>query len=147
MYGLYEYVGGHPCPSGAWNRSPMLFLPDPVLLLFLFLLVPCASIMAFLTSQEILAALAGYCCLLALGGLTLCYLVSAVRSWARLRSVPGPWVASFSYTWLARVAASGRQAPIYQDLNKQYGSSLVRIGPNELTTDDPQLDPSDGWCP
>lgn len=95
--------------------------------------------MAFFASERVLAGPVGYYSLLGLGLLAVYYVVSAVRSWSRLRSVPGPWVATFSYAWLARVAASGRQGPIYRDLNKQYGSPLVRIGPNELTTDDPEL--------
>ena len=95
--------------------------------------------MAFLTSQGVPTGPVGSYYLLILGLLAVFYVASAVRSWSRLRSVPGPWIASFSYVWLARVAASGRQALIYRDLNKQHGSSLVRIGPNEMTTDDPEL--------
>ncbi|KAI1497270.1 pisatin demethylase [Biscogniauxia marginata] len=66
------------------------------------------------------------------------YVVSVVIAWYRLRKIPGPFLASFSYIWLARVAMSGRQYYIYRDLCKKYGS-LVRVGPNELTTDDPEV--------
>lgn len=143
-YDLYStYIGGYPWPSDTWNRTTVLFVSQTALLPFLFLLAPSASCfhpsMAFLTSEGVLAGPVGYYSLLGLGLLAVYYVVSAVQSWSRLRSVPGPWVATFSYAWLARVAVSGRQGPIYRDLNKQYGSSLVRVGPNELTTDDPEL--------
>jgi hypothetical protein len=65
------------------------------------------------------------------------FAISSFRSWYRLRHIPGPFLASFSYLWLARVASSGRQYYIYRDLCNEYGP-LVRVGPNELTTDDPE---------
>ncbi|KAI4592647.1 hypothetical protein KJ359_010549 [Pestalotiopsis sp. 9143b] len=66
------------------------------------------------------------------------YLTSATVTWYRLRHIPGPFLARFSYHWLAKVARSTRQHQIYRDLCNQYGP-LVRVGPNELTTDDPEV--------
>ncbi|KAI1395877.1 BcABA1, cytochrome P450 monooxygenase [Hypoxylon fuscum] len=66
------------------------------------------------------------------------YLISAFTTWYRLRHVPGPFLASFSYLWLANVAKSGRQFWIYRDMYKKYGP-LIRVGPNELSTDDPEV--------
>ncbi|OTA97460.1 hypothetical protein M434DRAFT_391921 [Hypoxylon sp. CO27-5] len=66
------------------------------------------------------------------------YAVSAFATWYRLREVPGPFLASFSYLWLARVAKSGNQFWIYRDMYKKYGP-LFRVGPNELSTEDPEV--------
>ncbi|KAK3375532.1 cytochrome P450 [Lasiosphaeria ovina] len=53
--------------------------------------------------------------------------VSYVKSWYRLRRFPGPALASFSYLWMLRRA-----------VNDKYGT-LVRVGPNDLITDDPEV--------
>ncbi|KAI0509404.1 pisatin demethylase [Xylaria bambusicola] len=71
---------------------------------------------------------------LAWGSFLLWYLISSIITWYRLRHVPGPFLAKFSYLWLARTAGDY----VYRDLCKMYGP-LVRIGPNELTTDDPEF--------
>ncbi|KAJ8130172.1 hypothetical protein O1611_g3455 [Lasiodiplodia mahajangana] len=76
--------------------------------------------------------------LLTLCGFLLWYLVSSTISWYRLRHIPGPFLAKFSYLWLAQVARGGRQYYAYRDLGKKYGP-LVRVGPNELSTDDPEI--------
>ncbi|KAI0124017.1 pisatin demethylase [Xylariales sp. AK1849] len=67
------------------------------------------------------------------------YIVSSsVLSWWRLRHIPGPSLASFSYLWLANVATSGKQYWLYRNLPQRYGP-LIRVGPNELSTDDPDV--------
>lgn len=66
------------------------------------------------------------------------YLASAVRSWYRLRHIPGPFLAKFSYLFLAYVQQSGRQYYIFRDEYTKYGP-LVRVGPNELSTSDPNV--------
>ncbi|KAI1074636.1 BcABA1, cytochrome P450 monooxygenase [Whalleya microplaca] len=66
------------------------------------------------------------------------YLISAFTTWYRLRNIPGPFLASFSYLWLARVANSGKQFWVYRNMYKRYGP-LIRVGPNELSTDDPEV--------
>ncbi|KAI1445272.1 BcABA1, cytochrome P450 monooxygenase [Annulohypoxylon stygium] len=66
------------------------------------------------------------------------FLISAFATWYRLRDVPGPFLASFSYLWLANVAKSGKQFWVYRDMYKKYGP-LFRVGPNELSTDDPEV--------
>lgn len=68
---------------------------------------------------------------------------SAVRyrlaaAWYRLQHFQGPFLASFSYLFIANSQRSGRTYKIYTDLNKRYGP-LVRIGPNKLATDDPDV--------
>ncbi|KAH8167060.1 hypothetical protein CIB48_g1177 [Xylaria polymorpha] len=90
--------------------------------------------MPFLT--EILSSVDFF--LLALSGFSLWYLISSAVTWYRLRHIPGPFLAKFSYLWLAQTAQGARQYYIYRDLCKKYGP-LVRIGPNELTTDDPEI--------
>ncbi|OTB03602.1 hypothetical protein M426DRAFT_12320 [Hypoxylon sp. CI-4A] len=66
------------------------------------------------------------------------YVVSTVYWWHRLRHIPGPLSASFSYLWLARNALNGKQLDTFLSINRKYGS-LVRIGPKELITDDPEV--------
>lgn len=66
------------------------------------------------------------------------YVTSAVYSWYRLRHVPGPFLASFSYLWLARLAYGGKQLEGYDLATRKYGS-LVRVGPSDLLTDDPEV--------
>ncbi|KAI5861641.1 BcABA1, cytochrome P450 monooxygenase [Durotheca rogersii] len=68
-----------------------------------------------------------------------CYFfISSFASWYRLRHIPGPPLAAFSYLWIARVAKSGKQFWVYRDMYKKYGP-LIRVGPNELSTDDPEV--------
>ncbi|PTD10107.1 Pisatin demethylase [Fusarium culmorum] len=66
------------------------------------------------------------------------YIVSSIISWYPLRHVPGPFLAKFSHLWLARLALSGKQYEAHLKLNKEYGP-LVRVGPNEVFTDDLEL--------
>lgn len=66
------------------------------------------------------------------------YLTTAVVSWYRLRHFPGPFLGRFSYLWLAWLQQSGRQYYIYRDEIPKYGA-LVRVGPNELSTSDPEV--------
>jgi hypothetical protein len=40
---------------------------------------------------------------------------------------------------MLRVCRSGKQSALYGPLNARYNSRVVRIGPNELLTDDPDL--------
>ncbi|KAI1663830.1 BcABA1 cytochrome P450 monooxygenase [Pyrenophora tritici-repentis] len=63
----------------------------------------------------------------------------ALVRYVRLRHIPSPSIfASTSYLWLARSTYSGKQYWIHRDLHKKY-DPLVRIGPNEITTDDPEI--------
>lgn len=57
--------------------------------------------------------------LLALVAIPLWYAVTAFISWYRLRGIPGPFLASFSYVWLARIATSANQEELYRDMNKK----------------------------
>ena len=66
------------------------------------------------------------------------YLVTTILAWRRLRHFPGPLLASVSYLWIAETTLSKRMWKRCRDVSKKYGS-LVRIGPNELLTDDPEL--------
>lgn len=74
-----------------------------------------------------------------LAGLLLAYFTtSTFYTWYRLRLVPGPRLAGFSYLWVLSATASGRLTWIYEDLVTKYGH-LVRVGPNLLVTDDLDL--------
>ncbi|RYP26778.1 hypothetical protein DL767_007910 [Monosporascus sp. MG133] len=76
--------------------------------------------------------------LLASAAVAAYFLTTSFISWYRLRHIPGPFLASVSYLWLARVARGGRQFWVYRDMRGKYGP-LVRVGPNELSTDDPDV--------
>ncbi|CAN9194932.1 unnamed protein product [Alternaria alternata] len=51
---------------------------------------------------------------------------------------PAHITAPFSYYWLGRTTYSGRQYWVLRNLHAKYGP-LVRIGPNEVLTDDPNV--------
>ncbi|KAK4216726.1 Pisatin demethylase [Rhypophila decipiens] len=75
------------------------------------------------------------------GGLALLvyYAVSTLQAWSRLRHIPGPPLASISYLWMILTARSARMSTIFADLSRQYASPVVRIGPNDVLTDDVEL--------
>lgn len=74
--------------------------------------------------------------------LTVCTLwvtQSLVRTWWRLRHIPSAhFTAPFSYFWVGRTTYSGRQYWVLRDLHAKHGP-LVRIGPNEVLADDPNV--------
>lgn len=63
------------------------------------------------------------------------YLASSFSAWYRLRHIPGPFLASFSYLWLMRNNFLGISSTQLVRL-KKYGS-VVRVAPNYVLTDDP----------
>ncbi|KAI0546034.1 cytochrome P450 [Xylaria curta] len=65
------------------------------------------------------------------------FLASTFYQWQRLRHIPGPPLASLTYLWLGYSGWSGKQYDIHKVFGEKYGP-LVRIGPNELSTDDPE---------
>ncbi|KAF1359821.1 cytochrome P450 [Lizonia empirigonia] len=78
-------------------------------------------------------------CLICGACLLIWQLSVALVRYVRLRHIPSPTIlAGISYLWLARSTYSGNQYWIHRDLHKKYGP-LVRIGPNEITTDDPEI--------
>lgn len=77
--------------------------------------------------------------LLCAGLSTFYYTLTAVYTWNRLRAFPAAsWVANFSYLWLAKTTYSGKQYWVHRELHKTRGP-LVRVGPNEIVTDDPDV--------
>ncbi|CCO35338.1 hypothetical protein BN14_09455 [Rhizoctonia solani AG-1 IB] len=52
------------------------------------------------------------------------------------RRFSGPWIASFSNSWLAGVGGSGRQCQDIHKAHEKYGK-FVRIGPNHISIADP----------
>ncbi|KAK2746528.1 cytochrome p450 [Colletotrichum kahawae] len=67
------------------------------------------------------------------------FLITIVRSWSRLWHLPGPFPCSFSYWPMFRIRCHGSRAySEYARLTAQYGK-LVRIGPNDVITSDPEL--------
>jgi cytochrome P450 len=72
-----------------------------------------------------------------LGLAVLWTIVSTAIAWARLRHVPGPFLASISYIWGLRAMNSGRIHHIIQDEQKKYGQ-VMRIGPDAVCIYDPE---------
>ncbi|CAI0641331.1 unnamed protein product, partial [Colletotrichum noveboracense] len=64
--------------------------------------------------------------------------VLIVRQYIRLRHIPGPPLAGISPLWLLRAACSGNMHLKLYEANQKYGS-LVRIGPKDIVTSDPDL--------
>ncbi|KAF5679158.1 cytochrome P450 monooxygenase [Fusarium heterosporum] len=71
-------------------------------------------------------------------GLVVLYVIDSIRIWYRLSHIPGPFLAGFSTFWMMKESFKGEQPYAFQRANEKYGS-LVRVGPNELVTDDAQL--------
>jgi hypothetical protein len=61
-----------------------------------------------------------------------------IRTWLRLRHIPGPPFAAFSELWLLQKTLAGRCHLHTAEACEKYGS-IVRIGPNELITNDPEV--------
>ena len=82
---------------------------------------------------------------LATAGLLAWYIISAIQAWYPLRKFPGPFTASFSYLWLLKADLSGERYKWIHHwqhrlgLSSPLGTSLIRIGPNLLITDDPDI--------
>ncbi|KAI2625690.1 cytochrome P450 [Hypoxylon sp. NC1633] len=62
--------------------------------------------------------------------------VTSVKSWYRLRNVPGPFITSFSSWWMVRHSVGARFHVLLADAANEYGS-VVRIGPNEVVCSNP----------
>jgi hypothetical protein len=77
--------------------------------------------------------------LLALATLVAYYVLSSILSWYRLRKFKGPVLGSFSYLWMARTALSGKAWKIHMETREKYGETLIRIGPDVLITDEPDI--------
>ncbi|GAW26382.1 putative cytochrome P450 [Rosellinia necatrix] len=76
--------------------------------------------------------------LITFAALVLWYTVSSFFTWYRLRHVPGPLLASFSYLWMIRNTLTLTQGGRLEALHEKYGP-LVRVAPNHLVTNDPAL--------
>ncbi|KAG8160898.1 hypothetical protein KVR01_009162 [Diaporthe batatas] len=70
--------------------------------------------------------------------LLLYYCISNLYSWRRLRHVPGPFMAGVTSLWEMSVTATGQEPWVYNKLAKKHGH-LVRISPNTILTDDPEV--------
>lgn len=46
---------------------------------------------------------------------------SYIRTWSHLRHIPGPWLAKFSYAFMAKTNFSGKLYDGYAEVNKKYG--------------------------
>ncbi|KAK4033209.1 cytochrome P450 [Parachaetomium inaequale] len=73
-----------------------------------------------------------------LGGLVTAYVLHTIWQWRRLAHVPGPFLAGFSKLGMAMEILQLRLPASLEQLSNKYGS-LVRVGPNDLITDDPDV--------
>lgn len=90
------------------------------------------------TSTASISATMGYL-VVGVGALVAYYIISSIAAWHRLRHFKGPFLASFSYLWMARTALSGLAWKIHLDNREKYGEPLIRIGPDVLITDEPEI--------
>ncbi|KAL3468474.1 cytochrome P450 [Aspergillus heterothallicus] len=74
----------------------------------------------------------GFVLILAIG------LIRLLRVYLRLRQFPGPSIASCTKLWMMRSTLHGRMHLDIAEACRRYGH-LVRIGPNDLVTDDPEI--------
>ena len=82
---------------------------------------------------------AGWLPSIAVPWLVLLLLVSVVyqlRSWYRLRHIPGPFAASVSQLWMVKHALSGRFHERLRDVSEKYGSLTLAI-PRALSLPNP----------
>ncbi|KAI2627187.1 cytochrome P450 [Xylaria nigripes] len=63
--------------------------------------------------------------------------ISTIKSWWRLRHIPGPIFASVSYLWGYFAVTGGFMHHRLLEVQEKYGR-LIRIGPNELLVGDAQ---------
>lgn len=70
--------------------------------------------------------------------LALYFAYTRTLAWYRLRHIPGPPLASFSYLYMLSATIGGQQSESYRALTDKYGP-LVRIGPYDLLTADPEV--------
>ncbi|KAI0855716.1 cytochrome P450 [Xylaria cubensis] len=76
----------------------------------------------------------------AIFGAILSYVVlSTFLSWFRLRKFKGPLLASLTHLWIAHVNYSGKALDYYMNARKKYKTPLLRVAPNTLMTDDPEV--------
>ena len=57
-----------------------------------------------------------------------------------IRDVPGPWVAKFSILYRLSLIIKGRAPEEYGKLHGKYGN-VVRVGPNQVSINDPAAIP------
>ncbi|KAK6841133.1 hypothetical protein PG987_001993 [Apiospora arundinis] len=70
------------------------------------------------------------------------YLLTGIAAWYRLRRFPAVhWSAHFSYFWAGKTAYGGQQYWVHRVMFDGRGEEtpLLRIGPNELITNDPDI--------
>ncbi|KAK8062767.1 BcABA1- cytochrome P450 monooxygenase [Apiospora hydei] len=75
------------------------------------------------------------------------YVLTSIAAWYRLRGFRAVhWSAHFSYFWAAKTAYGGQQYWVHRVMFDQYknaddddGTPLLRIGPNQLITNDPDI--------
>ncbi|EME44888.1 hypothetical protein DOTSEDRAFT_169930, partial [Dothistroma septosporum NZE10] len=66
------------------------------------------------------------------------FLVHRIRIYARLRNVPGPFLASMTDLWMvSKVWRGGHYHEIVYELHQKYGQ-VVRFGPNRVSFADPE---------
>ncbi|KAI0394748.1 cytochrome P450 [Xylariaceae sp. FL0594] len=66
----------------------------------------------------------------------LLYAISSVVAWRKLRHIPGPFVASFSYAWLTWAVATGK-SDLIVDAEQRRRGKVTRVGPNAVSVYDP----------
>lgn len=63
--------------------------------------------------------------------------ITTFKTWSQLSAFPGPALAAISYLPMLRIRRSGAAHLHYQALSQQHRGGLVRIGPHDLLSADP----------
>ena len=53
--------------------------------------------------------------------LAIWYVTSSIQTWYRLRHIPGPFLAKFTYWFMLKTQASGQQHLTFREVNSKYG--------------------------
>ena len=64
--------------------------------------------------------------------------IQLIRTWWRLRHVPGPFLANLTNIQRVWWVKTGRARQIHQQMHEQYGD-VVRFGPNMVSISDPSV--------
>jgi len=50
------------------------------------------------------------------------YCYTAIQAWLPLRHIPGPFLGKFSYLFIMKTQASGKQHLLYRGVDQKYGT-------------------------
>ncbi|KAH9896258.1 cytochrome P450 [Xylariomycetidae sp. FL2044] len=67
------------------------------------------------------------------------FVAQTALTWYRLRHFKGPRLAAFSHLWAVGTVMTERPDIRYAETQEKYGTPLIRVAPDTLLTDDPEV--------